>query len=84
MNYPPLQGFKLVLATLALSLAVFMEVLDSTIANVAVPVIAGDLGAATTQGTWVITSFAVANAISVPLTGFWPSGLARLKSLSPP
>ena len=45
MNYPPLQGFKLVLATLALSLAVFMEVLDSTIANVAVPVIAGDLGA---------------------------------------
>ena len=47
-----------------------MEVLDSTIANVAVPVIAGDLGAATTQGTWVITSFAVANAISVPLTGF--------------
>nr|WP_250615351.1 hypothetical protein [Neisseria subflava] len=41
MNYPPLQGFKLVLATLALSLAVFMEVLDSTIANVAVPVIAG-------------------------------------------
>lgn len=70
MNYPPLQGVKLVLVTLALSLAVFMEVLDSTIANVAVPVIAGDLGAATTQGTWVITSFAVANAISVPLTGF--------------
>ena len=47
-----------------------MEVLDTTIANVAVPVIAGDLGAALTQGTWVITSFAVANAISVPLTGF--------------
>ncbi|MDO4641651.1 MAG: DHA2 family efflux MFS transporter permease subunit [Neisseria sp.] len=70
MNYPPLQGLKLVLITLSLSLAVFMEVLDSTIANVAVPVIAGDLGAATTQGTWVITSFAVANAISVPLTGF--------------
>lgn len=70
MNYPPLQGIRLVLVTLALSLAVFMEVLDSTIANVAVPHIAGDLGAATTQGTWVITSFAVANAISVPLTGF--------------
>lgn len=70
MNYPPLQGLRLVLVTLALSLAVFMEVLDTTIANVAVPVIAGDLGAATTQGTWVITSFAVANAISVPLTGF--------------
>ena len=70
MNYPPLQGMRLVLVTLALSLSVFMEVLDSTIANVAVPVIAGDLGAAMTQGTWVITSFAVANAISIPLTGF--------------
>ncbi len=56
--------------TLSLGLAVFMEVLDTTIANVAVPVIASNLGAATTQGTWVITSFAVANAASVPLTGF--------------
>lgn len=70
MTYSPLQGAKLVLITFALSLAVFMEVLDSTIANVAVPVIAGDLGAAATQGTWVITSFAVANAVSIPLTGF--------------
>ncbi|MFV2029887.1 DHA2 family efflux MFS transporter permease subunit [Neisseria sp. S1] len=70
MNHPPLKGLPLVLVTLALSMAVFMEVLDTTIANVAVPVIAGDLGAATTQGTWVITSFAVANAVSVPLTGF--------------
>lgn len=70
MAYPPLQGFRLVWVTFSLSLAVFMEVLDTTIANVAVPVIAGDLGAALTQGTWVITSFAVANAISVPLTGF--------------
>ena len=81
MNYPPLQGFKLVLATLALSLAVFMEVLDSTIANVAVPVIAGNLGAATTQGTWVITSFAVANAISVPLTGFFGQAVWRGQNL---
>ena len=67
---PPLHGFKLVLATLALSLAVFMEVLDTTIANVSLPHIAGDLGAATSQGTWVITSFGVANAISVPLTAW--------------
>lgn len=69
-TYPPLRGASLVLVTLALSLAVFMEVLDTTIANVVVPVIAGDLGAAATQGTWVITAFAVANAVSVPLTGF--------------
>ena len=53
MAYPPLQGFRLVWVTFSLSLAVFMEVLDTTIANVAVPVIAGDLGAALTQGTWV-------------------------------
>lgn len=70
MTYPPLKGMPLVLVTLALSLAVFMQVLDSTIANVALPTIAGNLGAATSQGTWVITSFAVANAISVPLTGW--------------
>lgn len=79
MNHPPLQGLRLVLVTLSLSLAVFMEVLDTTIANVAVPVIAGDLGAATTQGTWVITSFAVANAISVPLTGFLAKRFGEVK-----
>ncbi|MCF7522124.1 DHA2 family efflux MFS transporter permease subunit [Neisseria sp. ZJ106] len=79
MTYPPLQGIRLVWVTLALSLAVFMEVLDTTIANVAVPVIAGDLGAATTQGTWVITSFAVANAISVPLTGFLAKRMGEVR-----
>ncbi|MEP7057633.1 MAG: DHA2 family efflux MFS transporter permease subunit, partial [Caldimonas sp.] len=48
----------------------FMNVLDSSIANVSIPAIAGDMGVSPTQGTWVITSFAVANAISVPLTGW--------------
>ena len=56
--------------TLELSLATFMLVLDSTIANVAIPTIAGDLGASSSQGTWVITSFGVANAISIPITGW--------------
>lgn len=70
MRVSPLQGSSLILVTIALSLAVFMQVLDSTIANVALPTIAGNLGAATSQGTWVITSFAVSNAISVPLTGW--------------
>lgn len=79
MTHPPLKGASLVWVTLALSLAVFMEVLDTTIANVVVPVIAGDLGAATTQGTWVITSFAVANAISVPLTGFLAKRFGEVK-----
>ena len=66
----PLHGPALLLGTLSLSLATFMNVLDSSIANVSIPAIAGDLGVSPAQGTWVITSFAVANAISVPLTGW--------------
>ena len=66
----PLEGGALALLTLALSMATFMQVLDTTIANVAIPTIAGNLGASNSQGTWVITSFGVANAISVPLTGW--------------
>jgi DHA2 family multidrug resistance protein len=53
--------------------ATFMQVLDATIANVAVPTIAGNLGASYSQGTWIITSYSVANAIVLPLTG----GLAQ-------
>ena len=63
-------GSQLVLGTVALSLATFMNVLDTSIANVSIPAISGDLGVSPGQGTWVITSFAVANAISVPLTGW--------------
>src|SRR5437868_9873842 len=66
---PPLTGSTLALGTVALSLATFMNVLDTSIANVSIPAIAGDLGVSPDQGTWVITSFAVANGISVPLTG---------------
>src|SRR3954469_24119773 len=67
---PPLEGGTRVLATLAVSLATFMNVLDTSIANVSIPAIAGDLGVSPNQGTWIITSFAVANGISVPLTGW--------------
>ena len=69
-HFKPLQGGALTMLTLVLSLATFMLVLDSTIANVAIPTIAGDLGASSSQGTWVITSFGVANAISIPITGW--------------
>jgi DHA2 family multidrug resistance protein len=55
---------------LALALGTFMQVLDTTIANVSLPTIAGNLGASTDQATWVITSFTVANGIGVPLTGW--------------
>jgi DHA2 family multidrug resistance protein len=58
------------LVATALALGTFMQVLDTTIANVSIPTIAGNLGVSSDQGTWVITSFAVANGISVPLTGW--------------
>jgi len=80
----PLKGAMLVLGTIALSLATFMNVLDSSIANVSLPAIAGDLGVSPNQGVWVITSFAVANAISVPLTGWLTQriGMVRLFTAS--
>lgn len=70
LEHPPLEGGARLLGTLALSLATFMNVLDSSIANVSIPAIAGNLGVSPGQGTWVITSFGIANAISVPLTGW--------------
>jgi DHA2 family multidrug resistance protein len=81
---PPLQGAARLLGTLALSLAIFMNVLDTSIANVSIPAISGDLGVSPDQGTWVITSFGVANAISVPLTGWLTRrfGQVRLFTLS--
>lgn len=93
MNNQPLTGKRLVWATIALAMATFMQVLDSTIANVAIPTISGNLGASVSQGTWVITSFGVSNAISIAITGFlakrfgevrvfiWSVGLFTLASL---
>ena len=69
-NMPGFRPPNLALATLGLSLATFMQVLDTTIANVSLPTIAGNLGASANQATWVITSFAVSTAIALPLTGF--------------
>lgn len=66
----PLTGIGLIGAAIVLSLANFMVVLDTTIANVSVPHIAGGLAVSPSQGTWVITSYAVAEAITVPLTGW--------------
>lgn len=75
----PLRGGQLVLGTIALSLATFMNVLDTSIANVSIPAISGDLGVSSSQGTWVITSFAVANAISVPLTGWLTERIGQVR-----
>ncbi|MDR1546935.1 MAG: DHA2 family efflux MFS transporter permease subunit [Deltaproteobacteria bacterium] len=91
---PPLSGSRLALLTVAMPLATFMQVVDATIANVAVPTIAGNLGASFSQGTWIITSYSVANAIVLPLTGrlaqrfgevrlfMWSTALFALSSLA--
>ncbi|HTP95375.1 MAG TPA: DHA2 family efflux MFS transporter permease subunit, partial [Burkholderiales bacterium] len=75
----PLRGATLVSGTIALSLATFMNVLDTSIANVSLPAIAGELGVSADQGTWVITSFAVANAISLPLTGWLAQRIGQVR-----
>ncbi len=59
------------------SLAAFMEVLDTSIANVALPHIAGNLGASSEESTWVLTSYLVSNAIVLPITGWLTSLLGR-------
>ena len=70
---------SLLLSTIGLSLATFMQVLDTTIANVALPTISGNLGVSSEQGTWVITSFAVSNAIALPLTGWLSRRFGEVK-----
>ena len=77
--HPPLPAGALFVVTLSLALAVFMNVLDVSIANVSIPAIAGNLGVSTSQGTWVITSFAVANAIAVPVSGWMAKRVGEVK-----
>lgn len=81
---PPLVGFARSATLIALAMATFMQVLDTTIANVSIPTISGNLGVSSDQGTWIITSFAVANGVSVPLTGWLTRrfGIVRTFSLS--
>jgi DHA2 family multidrug resistance protein len=84
MPAQPMTGAERSLVTVALAAASFMVILDTSIANVAVPGISGELGVSPSQGTWVITSFAVSNAIAVPLTGWLARrfGEVRLFTLS--
>ena len=81
---PPLVGMARSVTLVALAMATFMQVLDTTIANVSIPTISGYLGVSSDQGTWVITSFAVANGVSVPLTGWLTRrfGIVRTFALS--
>ena len=69
-EFPPLQGAQLGMLTVAVALATFMEVLDTTIVNVSVPAIAGSLGVSPSEGTWTVSSYSLAAAIMQPLTGW--------------
>src|SRR3569623_1417984 len=73
ISLPPLSGPMLIVAALLIAAANFVAVLDTTIANVSVATISGALGSSSSQGTYVITSYAVAEAITVPLTGWLAS-----------
>ena len=65
------------LVAVVVALAAFMEVLDTSIANVALPYMAGDLGASNDQSTWVLTSYLVSNAIILPMTGWLAGAFGR-------
>jgi len=65
--------------TFVLAIANMMEVIDLTIANVAIPTITGDLAVAANQGAWIITSYAVANAITVPLAGWFAQRFGQVR-----
>ena len=69
-EYLPLRGLNLVLLTIAVSIASFMEILDMTIVNVSVPSIAGSLAVSPAEGTWAISSYMLAAAVIQPLTGW--------------
>jgi DHA2 family multidrug resistance protein len=75
----PLTGWQLWAAAIFLSMANLIAILDMTIANVSVLTIAGGLAVTPTQGTWVITSYAVAEAITVPLTGWFTQRYGSVK-----
>src|SRR5262249_27840254 len=65
------------LIAVIVALAAFMEVLDSSIANVALPYMAGSLAASNDQSTWVLTSYLVSNAIVLPMSGWLAGALGR-------
>jgi DHA2 family multidrug resistance protein len=79
-----MEGAKLALAIFILSLATFTVILDTTIINVAIPHIAGSFASSPSEGTWVITSYAVAEALTVPVSGWLATrfGIVRVLAFS--
>ncbi len=69
------------IVAISVMFATFMEVLDTTVVNVSLPHIAGNLSASTDEATWALTSYLVANAIILPITGWLASLLGRKRLL---
>lgn len=79
MAYVYEKGNRLFLLNIAIGLGTFIQILDTSIANVAIPYIAGNLSVSPDEGTWVITSFSASNAIVLPLTGWLSDHFGRVK-----
>ncbi len=79
MDHECLKGMRLLLLNVALGMGTFIQILDTSIANVAIPYIAGNLSVSVDQGTWVITSFAASNALVLPLTGWLSDYFGRVR-----
>jgi len=80
-NDPPQRDINPWLIAIAVMSSTFMEVLDTTVVNVSLPHIAGNLSASTDEATWTLTSYLVANAIILPMTGWLASTFGRKRLL---
>jgi MFS transporter, DHA2 family, multidrug resistance protein len=81
-EYPPLRGAKLLMLTVGIATASFMEILDMTIVNVSVPHISGSLGVSTSEGTWTVSSYMLAAAVMQPLTGWIGRRFGEVRTLT--
>jgi DHA2 family multidrug resistance protein len=81
IRYPLSQGVNPWLVTVSVMLPTFMEVLDTAIASVALPYIAGSLSASNSEATWVLTSYLVANAVILPASNWFALRFGRKRFL---
>ncbi|MGC1647347.1 MAG: DHA2 family efflux MFS transporter permease subunit [Candidatus Sulfotelmatobacter sp.] len=81
MDAPPQRNVNPWVVTVSVMLATFMEVLDTTVVNVSIPHIAGNLASTNEEGTWVVTSYLVSNAIVLPISGWLANHLGRKRLL---
>ena len=81
MDASPQRGVNPWVVTFSVMLATFMEVLDTTVVNVSIPHIAGNLASTNEEGTWVVTSYLVSNAIVLPISGWLAKYMGRKRLL---